>query len=93
MAEGVVVELEAVQVEERKHQGMVLRCARDRALEVPCERPPVGQTGKRVRERLVTGDVKHLGVLTESEDQASPDSVSAAAARAIASRLRDAKQP
>jgi len=53
MAEGVVVELEAVEVEEHEHQRAAVEGPWDRPLEVSRESSPVRQAGECVGERFV----------------------------------------
>ena len=69
MAEGVVVELEAVEVEQAEHLRLGRAASGRRELEVLAERAPVAEAGERVRQRLALGGREQAGVLAHAESE------------------------
>ena len=67
MTEGVVVELEAVQVVNREETRLGCRAFLERALEVGDEAPPVAETRESIGDGLVAHQPEDLGVLAEGE--------------------------
>ena len=81
VAEGVVVGLEAVEVEERQHRGP-LGGVGDDALEVAQQRAAVAEAGQRVGRGLDLADAEQLQVLAEDEREAHDGGRDRRAARA-----------
>ncbi len=69
MAEGVVVRLEAVEVEEHERPRLAFERAIELVLEIDEELAPVGEPRERIRQRLVAAGLQQLGVLAEAESR------------------------
>jgi hypothetical protein len=69
MAEGVVVVLEAVEIEDCEHDRRLGRGLLHRVVERPRQRAAVAQSGQGVGERLVAGRAQHADVLAEGQRQ------------------------
>ncbi len=81
MAERVVVALEPVEVEDHQ-EGWLDRLLED-ALEVDEQLPAIAETGQRVGDRLLAGQLEEPAVLAERERRGGrPPRASVAAARA-----------
>ena len=80
VAEGVVVGLEAVEVEQREHGGLGL-VGGEPALELGDQRAAVAQPGQRVAGRLVAARAQHPRVLAERPAEPHHDGEDAAGGR------------
>jgi len=77
VAEGIVVGLEPVEVEQREHGGLGL-VGGEPALELGDQRAAVAQPGQRVAGRLVTARAQHPRVLAERAAEPHHDGEDAA---------------
>jgi hypothetical protein len=70
---GVVVVLEAVEVEERERGGRLRGGALERRFQIELQPAPVAEAGERVRDRFVAGVVEHRRVVAERDREAEDD--------------------